>query len=87
MRRRALRKPVPVRDYVVEISHEADRAEAKHGRWADAHHGYGVLSEEVDELWDAIKANNLAHARLEAVQVGAMALCFLRESDRWEGNQ
>jgi hypothetical protein len=70
--------------YAAQLLAEASRAERKHGRWADAHHGYGVLLEEVDELWDAIKADDLAHARLEAVQVGAMALRFLKESEHWE---
>ena len=43
------------------------------------HEGYAVLLEEVEEMWDAIKTNNIAHARHEVVQVGAMALAFLLE--------
>lgn len=45
----------------------------------NAHEGYAVLKEEVDELWDAIKANDAAHARVEAIQVAAMALRFISE--------
>ncbi len=42
-----------------------------------AHEGYAVLLEEVDELWDAIKADDLPHALEEAVQVAAMAIRFI----------
>jgi len=42
-----------------------------------AHEAYAVLLEEMDELWDAIKANDLKHAEYEAIQVGAMALKYL----------
>lgn len=75
---------MPTGDYAAQLVAEAKRAEGLHGGLVDAHHAFGVLKEEVDELWDAIKADNLSHARLEAVQVGAMALRFLRESELWE---
>lgn len=45
----------------------------------NAHEGYAVLLEEVDELWDEIKANRADTARKEAVQVAAMAVRFLLE--------
>lgn len=41
------------------------------------HEGYAVLKEEVDELWDAIKADDYEAAQEEVTQVGAMALRFL----------
>jgi hypothetical protein len=57
---------------------EYERAAAKFPAFHSTHEGYGVLLEEVDELWDAVKANwdgdGLA---LEAIQVGAMALRFV----------
>lgn len=47
------------------------------------HEGYGVLLEEVDELWDAIKNNDHGTGKsqdaAEAVQVGAMALHYLKD--------
>ena len=41
---------------IAEIELELDRAYSKHGRglWG-RHEFYGVLKEEVDEAWDAIK--------------------------------
>lgn len=56
---------------------ELIRATAKFGAFKSAHEGYAVLLEEVDELWDEVKANNKSLAREECVQVAAMAVRFL----------
>lgn len=58
---------------------EALRATARYHRFNSSHEGYAVLQEAVDELWDAIKSNNLEAARKEAVQVAAMALRYIAE--------
>jgi NTP pyrophosphatase (non-canonical NTP hydrolase) len=48
-----------------------------------AHEGYGVLAEEVDELWQHVKTNqkrrDIPKMRKEAIQVAAMALRFALE--------
>lgn len=62
-----------------EIANEFVRARMKHGPMRGAHEGYAVLLEEVDELWDEIKANNPVNARKEIIQVAAMALAYLIE--------
>lgn len=44
---------------------ELDKANKKNGPFTSAHHGYAVLLEEVDELWDEIggrKASSNGHA-------------------------
>jgi hypothetical protein len=71
-------------DYEVDcavgsIREEFFRATRLHGSFNSAHEGYAALLEEVDELWDAIKdkSANDADLRLEAIQVGAMAVRFL----------
>ena len=60
----------------IDILEELRRAVKKHRLMASAHEGYAVLLEEVDELWDEIKAQsqNPVNIRKEAIQVGAMAL-------------
>lgn len=47
----------------------------------NAHEGYAVLLEEVDELWDEIKKRdkNWTEIRKEAIQVAAMAMRFVLE--------
>lgn len=49
----------------------------------DAHHQFGKLLEEVDELWDEVrrreKKRNPKRMRKEAIQVAAMALRFAME--------
>jgi len=61
-----------------EVRTELRRAEGKFGPFASAHEGYAVLLEEVDELWDAIKANDLVGKQTEALHVGAMAVRFVK---------
>jgi hypothetical protein len=43
------------------------------------HEGYGVLLEEVDELWDDVKSNQKINSLDEAIQVGAMALRYMTD--------
>jgi len=43
------------------------------------HEGFAVLKEEVDEMWDDVKADRKKEAVMEAVQVAAMAIRFIAE--------
>lgn len=43
------------------------------------HEGYAVIQEEVDELWEAIKEDNLETACKEAFHIAAMALRFVND--------
>jgi len=63
------------------IQQEVFDAIGKHGdvHFHSPHEGYAVLLEEVDELWDEVKADNVEKARQEAVQVAAMAVRFIME--------
>lgn len=59
---------------------ELANAKAKHPRpFASPHEGFGVLYEEMDELLDEIRANDLPRALIEAKQVAAMAMRFMVE--------
>ena len=67
----------PLSRILDDVEEEVLRAEAKFASFHSAHEGYAVLAEEVDELWDAVKADDRAQARAEAMQVAAMAVRFL----------
>ena len=53
---------------------EIEVADEKYGPFTSAHEGYGVLAEEVDELLQAIRKNELLRIEHEALQVAAVAL-------------
>lgn len=64
--------------FLGDMADELDRAYAKHGcaPWS-RHEMYAILLEEVDELWDAVKANEPdARVYAELVQVAAMCLRY-----------
>ncbi|WP_052071035.1 hypothetical protein [Rhodococcoides fascians] len=58
---------------------EHNRAVSKFEPFNSAHEGWAVLREEVDELWDEVKADSHATAVGEAIQVAAMALRFITD--------
>lgn len=63
------------------IDDEIHRAKTKFKEnFNSTHEGFSVLKEEVDELWDEVKANgSKERLRAEAVQVAAMAIRFIKE--------
>lgn len=56
-------------------------ARLKFPRFASAHEGYAVISEEMDELWEEIRDQEGSKTRLyrEALQVAAMAVRFIKD--------
>lgn len=62
---------------------EVDNATREWPPMNSAHEGYGVILEELDELWDHVKTKqrnrDLAKMEREAIQVAAMALRFALE--------
>ena len=66
-----------------EVANEVRRAKQKFPPFNSAHEGFAVLKEEVDELWDHVKANqqnrDLLKMYNEAIQVAAMAVRFAIE--------
>lgn len=64
-----------------EVANELASATEKFGTFHSAHEGYGVLAEEFAELLDAIRANDNAQIRAEAVQIAAMALQLMHFVD------
>lgn len=64
------------------VEKELLKAMYKFDPFINAHEGYAVLLEEVDELWDVVKLNQKNPRRQgwlkeEAIQVAAMAVRFL----------
>ena len=62
-----------------EFIDELAKAQAKHAPMHGPHEGYAVILEELDELWDEVKAQHQDRDRMrkEALQVAAMALRFI----------
>ena len=70
------------RDHQAELAvwQESTRSLVEYPQiWRSLEEGAMVLGEEVDELWDEIRANHVGRARAEAAQVGAMALRFVAD--------
>lgn len=68
-------------DVAAEAREELMRAKAKHAPMHGPHEGYAVILEELDELWDEVKAQKPDSGRMrkEALQVAAMALRFIED--------
>lgn len=63
-----------------EIKAELLRACSKFNPAGSMHGAFAVLQEEVNELWEAIKADDWPTAQKEAIQVAAMAMRFILDS-------
>lgn len=61
---------------------EMKTATDRYGTFHSTHEAYGVLREEVDELWADIKGNDLVRMRYEAIQVAAMAIRLVIDAER-----
>jgi uncharacterized protein YaaN involved in tellurite resistance len=63
------------------VQQEILRARRQHAPMRGAHEGYAVMLEEVDELWQEVKdrRRDLDRMRAEAIQIAAMAICFVVE--------
>ncbi len=63
-----------------EVWDELMGAMTRYGAMRSAHEGFSILKEEVDELWDEVRANSdMMTLRAGARQVAAMALRFMIE--------
>ena len=64
-----------------QIEEEYRRARKKFGDFNSPHEGYGIILEELDELWELIKKNKgrTVAARKECIQLGAMIMAYYLE--------
>lgn len=85
------REPVSFEDRMARVDAalalvraEVERAARKHPPFNSRHEGYAVLLEEVDELWEDVKADRYHPAIIEAIQVAAMGVRFITDLGTWE---
>lgn len=69
------------------IETEANAAQEKYGDFASMHEAYGVLAEEVAELFEAIREKQRQPTRSrairsEAIQIAAVALRIAEQANR-----
>ncbi len=70
-----------------DVAAEAARAQERYGDFASMHEAYGVLAEEVAELFDAVRLRQGDKSRGEAIrrealQVAAVALRMADQAGR-----
>ena len=63
---------------VQAILADAEASRAKWGNYRSLHEAYGVLAEEMAELFDAVRADDTEGARREAIQIAACAYKLAR---------
>lgn len=64
-------------EILLKVKKELLKANKKFPPFNSSHEGYAVIKEEVDEMWDDIKNNLVAHSCIECIQVGAMAIKYI----------
>lgn len=62
-----------------KVRAEVLRAQAKHPKMNSPHEGHSVIREELEELWDHVKADTgqTPDARKEAIQVACTAVRYV----------
>lgn len=65
------------------VEAEVRRVASKEGPFSSAHEGYGIMLEEVDELWDEVKKKKKLRCknlmRAECMQIAAAAIRFMHD--------
>lgn len=64
-----------------KLLEECEYAQARYGNFASTHEALGVLTEEYNELIEAIRGSRMDHIRGEALQVSAVALRLAESCD------
>lgn len=61
------------------IDRELDKATSRFNRFNSPHEGWAVIREELDELWEHVRANTGRdrEAMVECVQIATMALRYI----------
>lgn len=64
---------------LIDVLAEVRRAESKFPGFHSAHEGHSIIREELDELWEHVRANTgySPEAYTEAKQIAAMGLRYM----------
>ena len=73
------KKCIQINDYFLDVMREIEMVQGKWSPFNSSHEGYAVILEELDEVWDDIKANDITHSRKEMIQVIAMGFKYLTD--------
>lgn len=65
-------------DIIAEVKKEVAKAAKQHPPYNSPHEGHSVIREELDELWDHVRADTgrSGAARKEAIQIAATAIRY-----------
>jgi len=73
----------PASKIAAEAVAELEKATRKHKPLNSAHEGYAVILEELDELWEHVRAQtedrDVQEMRKECIQIAAMAMRFIQD--------
>ena len=71
-------------EIITAVYDEVERATSLHGSMHSTHEAYGIIAAEVHEFFLDMIANDLEAGKIEAVQVAAMCVRFIYDSDSWK---
>jgi hypothetical protein len=72
-------RKMKISDIIDSVIAELASAETKFPPFNTPHEGYAIILEEMDEVWECIKANHGHEIREEMIQVAAMAIRFIKD--------
>ncbi len=65
---------------IKDVDSEIESARKRFPAFHSHHEAYAVILEEVDELWDCIRSNDLDSNKYEeSIQIIAMLHCYIEE--------
>lgn len=75
-----------LKQVIEAVIDEVISAESKHPPFHSSHEGYGIIAEELDELWDEVKRKDTSYARqyTEAKHVACTAIRHMMFASRNE---
>lgn len=75
-----------MRDVLDDVKKEVESAESKFSEYHSSHEGYSVIAEELDELWELVKAHSHDYKKEyeEAKQIACTAVRYMKMCQRFD---